>query len=281
MSHIEAYIDFGEEENIETETFKVCNSDLIDLSNKIQKHLLDDRKGEILRNGIKSIILGEPNVGKSSLLNHLVNRNAAIVTSIPGTTRDIVELTANIAGYPILLADTAGINRNTTDIIEKEGIKRAKDQAKMADFIMLVIDASKYKASNQTFKEYLSNYVKSLELECLLLEKNNLVNNCIIILNKIDLLNEVDRKNVQKQNVISISCANEEGFEKLLEKMSEKFEAICGNPTAENPTIEKNYDVVLAAQEIRKAARELGKITGHVSTEEILDIIFKNFCIGK
>ncbi|KAL7305730.1 hypothetical protein TKK_0001983 [Trichogramma kaykai] len=276
-----AYIDFGEEENIETETFKVCNSDLIDLSNKIQKHLLDDRKGEILRNGIKSIILGEPNVGKSSLLNHLVNRNAAIVTSIPGTTRDIVELTANIAGYPILLADTAGINRNTTDIIEKEGIKRAKDQAKMADFIMLVIDASKYKASNQTFKEYLSNYVKSLELECLLLEKNNLVNNCIIILNKIDLLNEVDRKNVQKQNVISISCANEEGFEKLLEKMSEKFEAICGNPTAENPTIEKNYDVVLAAQEIRKAARELGKITGHVSTEEILDIIFKNFCIGK
>ncbi|CAB0034450.1 unnamed protein product [Trichogramma brassicae] len=305
LSHIEAYIDFGEEENIEIDAFKICNSDLIDLSNKIQKHLLDDRKGEILRDGIKSIILGEPNVGKSSLLNHLVNRNAAIVTSIPGTTRDIVELTANIAGYPILLADTAGINKNTTDIIEKEGIKRAKDQAKMADFIMLVIDALKYKASNQTFKEYLHNYVKSLELEGLLLKKNNLVNNSIIILNKIDLLNDVDTKNVQKENVISISCANEQGFEKLLETMGKKFEAICGNPTAENPTISqerhrnhlqechnclknyfdmisrKNYDVVLAAQEIRKAARELGKITGHVSTEEILDTIFKNFCIGK
>ncbi|XP_016842569.1 tRNA modification GTPase GTPBP3, mitochondrial isoform X1 [Nasonia vitripennis] len=305
LAHIEAYIDFGEEENIESQVFEQCNIDLKDLTKQIEKHLSDGRKGEILRNGIRTVILGEPNVGKSSLLNRLVQRNAAIVTSIPGTTRDVVELTANISGYPIVLADTAGLNKLTEDIIEIEGIKRARDQASKADFIILVMNAEEYVKSCKKYNEYLSSYIKSLELEELILVDEQLASNVMVVVNKVDLLKETDKRTLEEHNLSRISCTDEEGFQELLESMRKHFESICGNPSAENPTISQerhrnhvrachecllkyfhiisntDYDIVLASQEIRKAAKEIGKITGHVSTEEILDTIFKNFCIGK
>ena len=224
LAHIEAYIDFGEEENIETKVFEQCNNDLKNLAEKIENHLLDGRKGEILRNGIRTVILGEPNVGKSSLLNHLVQRNAAIVTSIPGTTRDIVELTANISGYPILLADTAGLNKFSNDIVEIEGIKRARDQAGKADFLILVINAEEYINSQKTYNEYLYNYIKSLELEDLLIENGKLVSNCMIIVNKIDLLNDSDKRKIKNYDLVGISCTDEEGFQYLLEYMGKRFE---------------------------------------------------------
>ncbi|XP_014218037.1 tRNA modification GTPase GTPBP3, mitochondrial [Copidosoma floridanum] len=305
LAYIEAYIDFGEEDNIQSDVFQQCNVDLEYLASKIEKHLADGRKGEILRSGIRTVIIGEPNVGKSSLLNCLVQRNAAIVTSIPGTTRDVVELTANVAGYPILLADTAGLHKFSNDIVEMEGIRRARDQAIKADFIVLVVNAEEYAKEQKSFDQYLINYIRTLELEDLLLVNGQLSSNCMIVVNKIDLLANDVKESLKAHNSVGISCTNEEGFQDLLGSMREYFEKICGNPSAENPTISQerhrnhvrdchecllkyfdmisreNYDIVLAAQEIRKAAREIGKITGYVSTEEILDTIFQNFCIGK
>lgn len=224
LAHIEAYIDFGEEENIESAAFEQCNINLKQLAENINKHLRDGRQGEILRNGIRTVILGEPNVGKSSLLNRLVQRNAAIVTSIPGTTRDIVELTANIAGYPILLADTAGLNKNPNDIVEIEGIKRARDQASIADFIILVVNSLEYVRTKKKFGEYLSDYIKSLELEDLVLDNKELKSYCMVVLNKTDLLSEDEKWTLNEEKIFPISCIDEDGFQSLLEAMGERFE---------------------------------------------------------
>lgn len=223
LSHIEAYIDFGEEENIESKIFEQCNIELKDLAEKIKKHLSDGRKGEILRHGIKTVIIGEPNVGKSSLLNHLVQRNAVIVSSIPGTTRDVVEFTTNISGYPILLADTAGLNKFSKDVVELEGIKRAREQAKCADFIILVVNGEKYVKSKESFNKYVCKYIKSLELEDLLLSNEKLVNNCMVVVNKVDLLSNNDVKKLTNLGEVCISCTNEQNFDHLLKSMEKYF----------------------------------------------------------
>ncbi|KAG8035805.1 hypothetical protein G9C98_001461 [Cotesia typhae] len=293
LANIEAYIDFGEDDNIEQNVLEKCNETIRTLVADISQHLADGRRGEILRTGVRTVIIGQPNVGKSSLLNYLACRNAAIVTPIAGTTRDIVELSTNISGYPVILADTAGLVTVTEDIVEKEGIKRARSYATTADFIILMIDVSNFLSSEKSFGDYLHHYVDQLEISDLIKEKRG---NFIIIVNKIDLVKCDDYKvinDLREYGAIPISCDKEDGFTDL-----------CGNPSRENPTISQarhrihlktcidylnnylgvvnnyEYDMVIAAQQIRFAMRELGKITGHVSSEEILDIIFKNFCIG-
>ncbi|XP_024946818.1 tRNA modification GTPase GTPBP3, mitochondrial isoform X2 [Cephus cinctus] len=305
VANLEAYIDFSEDDNIESDVLNRCNETLRDLSLNIKTHLSDGRKGEILRNGIRTVIIGEPNVGKSSLLNYLVQRNAAIVTPIAGTTRDIVELNTNISGYPILLADTAGLAKATTDVVEQEGIRRAKIYANNADFVILMADATVYLNSRKPYEEYVRDYIENLELKDLLLKKGVLAENCVVVMNKADLLNDQTKERLRADRITVISCAKEEGFQEFLETMTHNFQKICGNPSRENPTISQNrhrihlikcvehlenyfelsstaeYDMVLAVQEIRNSMRELGKITGHVSAEQILDIIFKTFCIGK
>ncbi|XP_012281825.1 tRNA modification GTPase GTPBP3, mitochondrial [Orussus abietinus] len=305
VAHLEAFIDFSEEENIEGDVLEKCNNQLNNLMRQIKNHLADGRKGEILRNGVRTVIIGEPNVGKSSLLNYLVQRNAAIVSPIAGTTRDIVELSTDISGYPIILADTAGIIKKSKDIIEKEGVRRAKAYAEKADFIILMINALAYLESKKTYEEYLNTYINKLELEDILLDSGRLQKHCLVIMNKTDLLNEETNERLRKSGIIGISCVQEEGFDKFLESATNYFKEICGNPSREHPTISQtrhrnhltnclehlcryftiiareNYDIVIATQEIRNAMRELGKVTGHVSTEQILDIIFKEFCIGK
>lgn len=334
LAHIEAYIDFGEDDNIEDNVLVNCNLAICALVNNITKHLADGRRGEILRNGVRVVIIGQPNVGKSSLLNYLVQRNAAIVTPIAGTTRDIVELNTNISGYPIILADTAGLAEITDDIVEQEGIRRARVYALNADFIILMIDATIYLSSGKTFENYIKSYIETLEMQNLLLKKDQILTyKCIIVVNKIDLIDEKNIKIIKDYCAVPISCAEENGLTELIEALTQKFQFMyvllkllimksyitrfnsliifiyfffrCGNPSRENPTISqarhrihltncinylenyltmsnyKDYDMVIAAQQIRNAMRELGKITGHVSTEEILDIIFTNFCIGK
>ena len=136
------------------------------IQESIVLHLDDNRRGELLRNGIKLTIIGEPNVGKSSLLNFLMQRNVAIVSDIPGTTRDVIEGHIDIGGYPIILQDTAGIRAGTLDVIEQEGIKRAIESAKEADIKIIMMDAT---SMNETIA---SSYVDE---------------NSIIVINKIDL----------------------------------------------------------------------------------------------
>ncbi|XP_008552864.1 tRNA modification GTPase GTPBP3, mitochondrial isoform X1 [Microplitis demolitor] len=305
LANIEAYIDFSEDDNIEQNVLENCNERIRSLVGEISKHLADGRRGEILRSGVRTVIIGQPNVGKSSLLNYLVRRNAAIVTPIAGTTRDIVELNTNISGYPVILADTAGLVTSTRDIVEEEGIKRARSYAVTADFIILMIDISNYLSSCKSFSDYVRYYIDSLDINDLIKDKQT---NFIVVVNKIDLINEDYEKiinDLKNYEAVPISCDKEDGFSDLLNALTDKFKDICGNPSRENPTISQTrhrihlincvdylnnyleiinkyeYDMVIAAQQIRFAMRELGKITGHVSSEEILDIIFKNFCIGK
>ncbi|XP_011307227.1 tRNA modification GTPase GTPBP3, mitochondrial isoform X3 [Fopius arisanus] len=305
LAHIEAYIDFSEDDNLEGNILTITNQTIKDLISMISKHLADGRKGEILRVGVRTAIIGRPNVGKSSLMNYLVQRNAVIVTPIAGTTRDVVELNANICGYPVILADTAGLAERTQDIVEIEGIRRAKGYAKHADLIILMIDASSFVASQLDFPEYLKNYINQLEMSEIISADNGLSRNCVIVVNKTDLIEEEVKKELRKIEAVSISCTTEEGFGELMESLEKKFQTICGNPSREDPTISQarhrthltncveylekylemssreKYDMVIAAQQIRNAMRELGKITGDISTEEILDIIFTSFCIGK
>ncbi|XP_018054709.1 PREDICTED: tRNA modification GTPase GTPBP3, mitochondrial [Atta colombica] len=302
VASIEAYIDFGEEENIENDVIHNAHHALRQLMRELEEHLADGRRGEILRNGVRTVIIGEPNVGKSSLLNRLVQRNAAIVTPIAGTTRDVIELTANISGYPVLIADTAGITEDSGNIVEAEGVRRARSHAENADFVVVMIDALKCATSGLTYKDYIREYLSSLGIQELLAKIGR--ERFIVIANKKDLLKE-EKRHFDDVETVLISCRTEDGFQDLLRSLTDHFSNICGNPSAECPTISQarhrnhldqclrhlqkyfefctneQHDMAIAAEEIHKAMRELGRITGHVSTDEILNIIFKNFCIGK
>ncbi|XP_063230171.1 tRNA modification GTPase GTPBP3, mitochondrial isoform X2 [Bacillus rossius redtenbacheri] len=292
-----------------------------------KNHLSDGRRGEILRNGVKAVIVGKPNVGKSSLLNKICQRPAAIVTAVAGTTRDVVEISINISGYPVVLADTAGLRANSVDVIEEEGISRARACASVADLILLVMDAAEYAAwAEETkctnFLAFANMYIRDLDLDGLLetcSEREKafvhvigspsqlpLTRKCVTILNKIDVVPEESctKQILEKHpSIITLSCKTGYGFPELLNKLKENLVELCGIPSSENPCLTQarhrhhlndclkylqcysemssaGGDDILA-HHLRKALTSLGRITGHVSTEEILDVIFKDFCIGK
>ena len=212
LANLEAYVDFSEEHSVTSNILKDAKTTVQKLSTEILQHLSDGRKGEILRTGVHVTILGEPNVGKSSLLNLLSRKDAAIVTSSPGTTRDVIELTTNICGYPMILADTAGIRNNPENEIEVEGIKKAKKYSKEADFVICVISAeNKIKTSLETFLRQYKSYLE--------INKKRV----LTVLNKVDLLKEEEKRNWRKQNVVPISCKTQEGLKELTNALGECF----------------------------------------------------------
>nr|CAH7739657.1 unnamed protein product [Callosobruchus chinensis] len=285
LAHIEAQIDFEETDTLELGLLEAVSNNVQKLVDEIERHINDGRKGEMLRQGVKTIILGEPNVGKSSILNLLCQRPAAIVTPIEGTTRDVLEITLNIGGYPLVIADTAGLRSETLDQIEKEGIRRALELLERSNLVLLVVDLEKYlkceKDSNDLFSKQ-----------------------CIVVLNKVDLLHgTID---IDIDSTVMLSCRTERGVSELTNVLSNKLKALCGEPTEEHPSLNQvrhrqhlmdcvsylkfclqecvkgdRCDLVIMAEHLRKALRHLGKLVGHVSNEQLLDIIFNEFCIGK
>lgn len=165
IANVEAYIDFAEDENIEDDTLQVVKTKLGSLSDEIGAHLVDGRKGERLREGVRTAIIGAPNVGKSSLINLLCQKSVSIVTNIAGTTRDIIESHYNIGGYPVLLADTAGLRLSTDDVVENEGIQRAKAYLETTDLILLVIDAARLNFGSQKSSDVINSYLQGLMLD--------------------------------------------------------------------------------------------------------------------
>ncbi len=273
LSLVEAYIDFPDED-IPDEVTTQLNNLVKTMINSISIHLNDNNRGEKLRNGIYVTIIGATNVGKSSLLNLLAKRDVAIVSNIAGTTRDIIEVKLDLAGYPFVIADTAGI-RETNDQIETEGIKRALDSARNADLKIAIFDASEKELDKNT-----------LEL---------IDDNSIVLFNKMDLS---PNNNHSLKNSIPISIKNNIGIDLLLEKLK-SFAADNFSPSSD-PVItrerhrkhlslsiesllrfNKELPIELAAEELRIAASHLGKIMGRIDVEEILDQIFSSFCIGK
>ena len=279
LSHVEAKIDFPDEdlpEDIFKNIKKISNEVILDI-----KKILDDQKvGERIREGFKIAIIGPTNAGKSSLLNHLSNRDAAIVSEIAGTTRDVIETHLNIDGYPVVVSDTAGI-RDSKNEIEKKGIKLALDKAENADLKLIVIDA------------------KSIDFKGVLKELMN--ENAILVINKSDLLKEDLNSEIKNYEHVLISVKNNLNLEDLILKIKNKLknkfitsEDILITRERHRQHLEqslnylKNFeekneaeDFDKAAEDLRLATRHLGMIVGKVDVEEILGSIFNDFCIGK
>jgi tRNA modification GTPase len=276
-SLLEAFIDFPEED-IPDEVLAEAELTIKSLKLSISQHLDDNRRGERLRQGIKLSILGAPNVGKSSLLNFLMQREVAIVSNIAGTTRDIIEGHLDIGGYPIILQDTAGIRQGSEDIIEQEGMRRALLAASGADIRILMTDAS--------------STVDSLPDEIRQLIDDQTT---ILLVNKVDLGEFVK---LPYEKAIYISLKDKIGLDNLLKKI-EEIASLVADP-GEHPLITRQRhrrqlqdaisnlervdlanDIVLVAEDIRLASRSLSTISGKITVEEILGEIFSKFCIGK
>ncbi len=279
LSHVEAKIDFPDEDlpnNILNEIKNNSN----DVIQKIEKILNDQKVGERIREGFKIAILGPTNAGKSSLINHLSNRDVAIVSEIAGTTRDVIETHLNIDGYPVIISDTAGI-RESKDEIEKKGIKLSLNRAEEADLKLVVVEA------------------KSLDFTNVL--KGLLDENAILVINKSDLLEKEIDPEIKNINHVLISIKDNKNIDELISKiknnLKNKFitsDDILITRERHRQHLEQCLDHLnnfnqkkeiedfdKAAEDLRLATRHLGMIVGKVDVEEILGSIFNDFCIGK
>ena len=288
MVNVEVAIDYPEYD-VEDAT----NEQILDMLNNVEKDLIRLEKsfdnGKIIKEGIKTAIIGKPNAGKSSLLNAILKEERAIVTNIEGTTRDTIEEFVNINGIPLKLIDTAGI-RNTENEVEKIGVIKSKKIANEADLVVAIFDSSK--GLTKEDKEIL-NIIKGKKV--------------IIVLNKIDLETKTDETDENfkefSKNIIKISALNEIGIEELYEKISEMFnlneinsdsEIVITNLRHKNlitkaienvkkakETLENSMPTDIIAIFIKDILENLGEITGEEVTEDIINEIFSKFCLGK
>ena len=288
LAHLEVAIDFSEED-VEEITYQTLSEKAEELRKEIKKLYDTAESGKILRDGLKTVIVGKPNVGKSSLLNSILGENRAIVTDIAGTTRDVIEEFVNIKGIPLKIVDTAGI-RETEDIVEKIGVEKSRESFNTADLVIMVLDSSR-ELSNEDI-----DILEKLE------DKKT-----IVLLNKTDLEQKIDEEKilqyVDKDSIIKISALQHEGIEEL----HDKIEAMVYNGSIKNTsslviTNSRHKDALLKAYEsINDAINAieqnlpydfievdfkniwdyLGYINGDTVKEDLLDTIFSNFCIGK
>jgi len=279
LSHVEAKIDFPDEDLPNNILDEIKNS-LHEVIIKIKKILNDQKVGERIREGFKIAIVGPTNAGKSSLMNHLSNRDVAIVSEIAGTTRDVIETHLNIDGYPIIISDTAGI-RDSKNELEKKGIKLSLSRAEEADLKLVVVDA------------------KSTDFTDVL--KDLLNENAILIVNKSDLLEKDIDPEIKKTNHVLISIKENKNIEELILKiknnLKNKFISSddilitrerhrqhlqqCLDHLQNFNQKKEIEDFDKAAEDLRLATRHLGMIVGKVDVEEILGSVFNDFCIGK
>jgi len=264
---------------------------LKEITSSITAHLQDGRRGELLREGVHVAVIGPPNAGKSTLLNTIAQRPAAIVSEIPGTTRDIVEVSLDLAGSPVVLADTAGLRAQPSDAVEAEGIRRACSRAEEADIVMALFEPQ---GDITTTLTLLDSRQRSEVLP--LISKAD-----IGVAESEHLAKELSERGFDPAQVIS--CKTGEGIEKLLLQLQAMVELRLGEGTQDNAPVitrtrHRNHltrcqqalkrfattdisQIELQCEELRVAVFELGSITGRVDVEELLDVIFRDFCIGK
>ncbi len=276
LAHGEAAIDFADEDVPETATADAA-AEAGELIAAIAAHLDDGRRGERLRDGVRIAILGAPNVGKSSLLNRLARRDAAIVSPVAGATRDVIEVALDLAGYPVTVADTAGLRPGGGEI-EREGVRRAYAQAAEAD-LRIVMFAADAPASDAASAALLADDADAVP-----------------VVNKIDLA--PGPAALAGRAPQRISARTGAGIGPLLEEIgrlaARRFDP-AGAPALtrarHRAALEACLEALrrartaplpeLAAEDYRLAARALGRITGRVDVEELLDVVFRDFCIGK
>ena len=287
ISNINVNIDYPEYDDVDIITDDILIPKITNLKDKINKILKESENGKIIKDGIKTAIIGKPNVGKSSLLNALLEEDKAIVTDIAGTTRDIVEGTISINGIVLNMIDTAGI-RDTEDIIENIGVEKSLKIMDEADLVLFMLN------NNEKITEDL------IELSTKLVDKKYLV-----LINKNDLETKLDitKLNIDKDKIINLSIINNQGINELKDKIVELFklnELEMKDPTYLNNTrsisilknclkkteeieesLKNNLPIDMIELDIKAIWEELGKINGSTYEEELLDEMFKRFCLGK
>ena len=275
-AHVEAYIDFPDEE-IPESTLTSLGDEMSVLIRDIEKGLNDGRRGEILREGFRVAVIGPPNAGKSTLVNWLSKRPVSIISEQPGTTRDVLEASLDLGGYPVIIADTAGL-RASTDPIENEGIKRAQEWAKTANSRLILLEPS----TEAGFLERLKP-----DAEC-----------DLVVLNKIDLL----PRDFKKEQTLAISLKDETGLDKLLNGLKkivsksmvgqeppvitrtrhrEALQSCLNSIKSAKTALLSDEEPEIVAEELRAATKSLGRVVGAVDVEDLLDVVFGDFCIGK
>lgn len=276
LAHLEAAIDFPDED-LPSGLADEVRTAIAALQKEISTHL-EDRRGERLREGLSIAIIGPPNAGKSSLLNLLARRDAAIVSETAGTTRDVIEVHLDLGGWPVVLADTAGL-RASPDAIEQEGVRRAKARAATADLRLLVLDASgDWHTEMKTLIAATENWNPAAD---------------IVVANKSDLAT------VEDADVVALSANRGDGLPLLLTRLEQSAGNLMREGAGVVPLTRARHrealvesqaalgrallapEVALAAEDLRLALRAVGRITGTVRIDELLDVIFRDFCIGK
>lgn len=278
LSYIEAYIDFPDED-IPQDTVQKIENGVFKISEEIKNHLQQNNVEERLRDGFRVVIAGPANAGKSSLINAVVKRNVAIVSDIAGTTRDAIEAYVDLKGFPVIFTDTAGL-RESADKIEQIGIKLAKDKIAEADFCLFMFDAEK------DTPEIFAEYINSINVPY------------VLIANKMDKISADQQRKLQKKGCILISAKENQNVNVITDKIYETFQNMYVKSSAQLITRQRykeslseclenlsrfnlQKEIELSAEDIRLACRAIGKITGQVEVDEILDKIFSSFCIGK
>lgn len=286
IAHIEATVDYPEDD-LEEVTADRAQESINDIIDKVNELLSSADEGKILREGLSTVIVGKPNVGKSSILNALLMEKRAIVTDVPGTTRDIIEEYISIDGIPVKVVDTAGI-RETEDIVEKIGVERSREMINNADLVVLALDISEKLSEDD--KEII-DYIKDKKY--------------IVLLNKIDLqpkINNEDLKELNSNYIIDISAKTGEGLDRFKNVIKELFfkgeisakEVMVTNARHKEALIrakeslmsadgilDNTFAIDLASIDLRNAWKFMGEISGDTVEENIIDKIFSKFCLGK
>jgi tRNA modification GTPase len=311
LALVEAQIDFPEEEDVARSQSEKAFHVAREVFDNVDEILRPGRPAERLRDGLVVAVAGPPNAGKSSLVNALAQREVAIVTPVPGTTRDVIEVHLDIRGYPVMLLDTAGL-RESVDAIEQEGIRRALARAAEADLVLWVTDVTAplfppprrappvSRADDQSARPALSTQ-ESLKFGAFTPDAS-----VWVVCNKIDLKNE-NLKNISstiEYPIYNISVATGKGIDVLIDALGtfadQYFTEATASPITRarhrtnlmelravlaraviDPSTHGPASVELFAEELRLALRAIGRLTGRVDVEEVLDVIFRDFCIGK
>ncbi|XP_075404899.1 5-taurinomethyluridine-[tRNA] synthase subunit GTPB3, mitochondrial isoform X1 [Tenrec ecaudatus] len=324
LAHVEAYIDFGEDDNLEEDVLErggasqsvgavdpasqssgrppsllfpclpTADTAVRGLEAALASHLRDARRGQRLRSGAHVVVAGPPNAGKSSLVNLLSRKPVSIVSPEPGTTRDVLETPVDLAGFPALLSDTAGL-REGVGPVEQEGVRRAWARLEQADLVLAVLDASDL--GSPSSRNFLDTVVTPMEAQSPAGSGQRL----LLVLNKLDLLppQGLDPCPDLPPHLL-LSCLSGQGLDGLLEALRQELAAVCGDPSTGPPLLTRarhrhhlqgclealgHYkeasDLALAAEALRVARGHLAHLTGGGGTEEVLDIIFRDFCVGK
>jgi tRNA modification GTPase len=271
---IEATIDFSDEE-LPSDLLARARAVLASVADAIARHIDDGGRGEIVREGLRIALIGPPNAGKSSLLNALARRDVAIVSETPGTTRDVIEVRLDLGGFPVVVADTAGL-REAGDAVEEEGVRRALARARAAELVVLVLDGT-----SDARPPVAPDVAERLYLT---------------VWNKRDLA-----MHAAGASEVNISAKTGEGIDQLVEALTAKAAEIADTQSEAPPLTRARHREALVeaeaalrralgapddhtelmAEDVRLALRALGRITGRVDVEELLDVIFRDFCIGK